>query len=217
MISIQPQMKQDTLNNVKTGDAFLVKGNGDWLSRLIRYFSGSDFIHSAIAVRIDSHLYVIESKISSRYSYQMMPIEWWFARHPNEELYLGQMPRKRLEKDTRQKIRETVLDAMESLRSYEICWIVVVYFLQNWFGKTRPQFKHAFKDKPLICSTLVQEAWERADVIPRGNYMTPGDLVDLLGGEEALIPMTDKRSKASESLPIACNDGQFAFGQLANQ
>lgn len=217
MLSTQPQMKNDTLFNVKTGDTFLVKSNGDWISRVIRFFSGSDFIHSAIVVRIESNLYVIESKLSTRYSYQMMPIEWWFARHRKEEIFLGKMPHNRLNKDTRRKIRSIVMDTMESLRSYELCWIIVVYFLQNWFGKTRPQFKRAFRNRPLICSTLVQEAWERADVIPSGNYMTPGDLVDLLGGEEALIPLAGHQSARGRALPEASNDGHLVFGRLASQ
>ena len=108
------------------------------MSWVIRFFSGAHFIHSAVAVRLDGKLYVVESKYSRSFSYQLTPIEWWLARHGHEQLYVGKMPEENCQRDTRSLIKNIVMDAQESLRTYEICWVMAVYFLQVWLKRCLP-------------------------------------------------------------------------------
>ena len=215
MLNKPPKIDRDTLFNIRTGDALFVKGRTGLMSWVIRFFSGAHFIHSAVAVRLDGKLYVVESKYSRSFSYQLTPIEWWLARHGHEQLYVGKMPEENCQRDTRSLIKNIVMDAQESLRTYEICWVMAVYFLQVWLKRCRPQFKTAFKGRrPLICSTLVQEAWERAGVIPEGEYMTPAMLANRLGGEPALIPLMAQSGSSNAPYPAASNESRGSIHQF---
>jgi len=179
---------------VRTGDVLLVKSKTGLLGHIINFLSGSKFIHSAILIEIKGLWFVIETRYSKRYAYQMMPIEWWFARHPKEDAYVGRMPNTHIQENSEKKIRNILMDSMEAVRPYKMRWLALVYLLQVWFGVFRPQVSRLFRGcRPLICSTLVQEAWERAGLIKRSNYMTPGDIVKLVGGEKALIPLQNDR------------------------
>ena len=207
MFQTPKTITRDNLYDIRTGDALFVKGKSGLINRLIRFFSGAYFVHAAVAVRLEGKLYVVESKYSSSYSYQLTPIDWWFARHSHEQLYVGKMPKENCRRNTRAKIRGIVMDAQESLRPYELCWVFAVYFLQVWLKQCRPQFKRLFKNRqPMICSTLVQEAWERAGVIPVGEYMTPAMLASSLGGETALIPISPEPRGRDPVYPQASND-----------
>jgi len=217
MPTTQRQEHSYSSSDIRTGDALLVKSNAGWLSQLISFLSGSSFVHTAIAVRIDRHLYVVECKFSTLHSYQLMPIDWWLARNADDQLFIGKMPAHGSQRGIRRQVRDTIMSSTESLRPYKIGWLVAIYFLQTWFGKSRPQFKHLFKgSRPLICSTLVQEAWERAGVIPKGAYMTPGDIVDLLGGETALIPVFDNKISHRPVRLKASNDASNSGQPLAH-
>ena len=217
MPTTQQRKQLFSSNRIRTGDALLVKSKSGWISQLLAYLSGSSFVHAAIAVRIDQHLYVVECKYSNRHSYQMMPIDWWLARNAEDQLFIGKMPKKCQQRQARKEVRETVMNTLESLRCYKISWLAALYILRTWFGRGRPQFKRIFtKNKPLICSTLVQEAWERAGVIPERAYMTPGELVDMLGGESALAPIYEQRLVKREINLEACNDPSPAPKQLAH-
>ena len=216
MPSTQKPKKLYSSNHIRTGDALLVKSKAGWLSQFINFISGSPFVHAAIAVRIDRHLYVVECKYSNRYSYQMMPIDWWLARNSGDHLFIGKMPEKRRPQEARRHVRDTVMSTSESSRNYRISWLAVVYFIQVWLGKSRPQFNRLFqKNKPLICSTLVQEAWERAGVISEGDYMTPGDLVSMLGGESALAPVYQQKPARVQIALAASNDSNPIDHHLA--
>ncbi|MBT8114055.1 MAG: hypothetical protein KJP04_01650 [Arenicella sp.] len=207
---------RDSLFKIRTGDALFVKSADGIMSKIIRFFSGSSFVHSAVAVRIESGLYIVESKYSSSYAYQLTPIDWWLARHGHEQLYVGKMPDEHCTKNTRKDIRNIVMDERESLRPYEIFWVMAVYVLQVWLGKCRPQFKKLFKGRrPMICSTLVQEAWERAGVIPFGEYMTPAMLANRLGGEHALIPLDAHSGSGHNKYGRASNEGRYQYPKMA--
>lgn len=193
MLVHDQKINQDTVLEIRTGDVLLVKSKIGFVSKVIKFLSGSNFIHSAILVEIKGLWFVIETRYSKRYAYQMMPIEWWLARHPTDDAYIGRMPDNNLHENSEAKIRNIVMDSVESTRPYKMRWLALVYLLQVWLGVFRPELSKLFRDKPLICSTLVQEAWERAGLIARGNYMTPADVVAAVGGEKALVPLHQHR------------------------
>ncbi len=188
--------KQTHFKNIQTGDVIFIKGKNSFIDIIIRFLSGSDFIHTAIIIEIRGLWFVIETRNSSSYGYQMVPLEWWFARHHQSEMYLGKMPLSNSK--TTSNIRKTLMDSVESLRPYKTSWILLTYILQVWFGVFRPNINKLYNNsKPLICSTLVQEAWERAGVIEQTNYMTPGDLVNYIGGEGSLFPLQNENDKTN--------------------
>lgn len=207
MLTTQKQEQLYSSNLIRTGDALLVKSNSGWLSQLLNLLSGSRFVHTAIAVRIDRHLYVVECKYCSSYSYQLMPIDWWLARNGHEQLFIGKMPTHNKQRNMRRQIKSSIMSITESSRPYKISWLATLYFMRVLLGIGRPQFKRFFKNsKPLICSTLIQEAWERAGAIPVGDYMTPGDLVEMLGGEAALSPVYSQYPNSRQINREASND-----------
>ncbi len=190
----EQKINNDSAPRIQTGDVIIVKSKTGMVSKAIKLLSGSDFVHSAILIEIKGLWFVIEARYSKNFSYQMMPIEWWLTRYSGQEAFIGKMPVKNVTTNTRERIRDIVLNSDESLRPYKVRWLALVYFLQEWIGIFRPEvFKLFGKNKPLVCSTLVQEAWERAGVVSRTNYMTPGDLVNKIGGEKALIPLKTTR------------------------
>lgn len=189
MVNYEINTLHKNLKNYQTGDVIFVKGNrSSLLDILIRVFSGSWYVHTAILIQLNGLWFVIETKKSSAYAYQLVPLEWWLTRNKTDQLYLGKMPH--TNSMIRSRIRTILMDCVESLRPYKLSWIYLAYILQNWFKAFKPNLSKLYNgEKPLICSTLIQEAWERTGVIEVTNYMTPGDLVDCIGGEHQLIPL----------------------------
>ena len=202
MSSYDSNSFNDEINNFDTGDAIFVKGKGkgSWLDLLIRFMSGSSFVHTALLIELRGLWFVVETRRSSQYGYQLVPLEWWFARHKDEEIYIGRMPLRDSNKAS--KIKTILMDSKESLRPYKLSWLFLTYVLQIWLGFFRPNLEKLYQGKnPLICSTLVQEAWERVGVMKPRNYMTPGCLIDHIGGEKLFTPLrvNDKLTRSREN------------------
>ena len=178
---------------LNTGDAVFVKGKNDVLSLITRFLSNSNFVHAAILIELRGLWFVIETTKKSQHAYQLVPVTWWLTRHRNDEIYVGKMPAQNSINAT--KVKNILMDAMESIRPYKLSWLILIYFLQVWLGFFRPNLNKLFNNsKPLICSTLVQEAWERAGVMETTNYMTPGCLINYLGGEKSLYLLSDSQN-----------------------
>lgn len=189
-------------NALRSGDVLLVESKNDWVDRIIKFFAKSKFTHTAMLVDIKGTWFVAEARPRfQQYTYQLMPVEWWFERNSNKDAYLGKMPTAITTNDesnsyhVEQKIKQAVLNPKRSLRPYNIVWLTIVYILQEWLGIKRPEVHKS--QKPMICSTMVQETWEQAGVIEKGNYKSPGDIADLVGGIDSLMPLRFEANQAN--------------------
>ena len=213
MVTYENNTLHKKLKNLQTGDVIFVKGNrSNLIDILIRVFSGSWFIHSAIFIELNGLRFVIETKKSSRHPYQLVPLDWWLLRHGNDELYLAKMPR--TNSRIRSNVRTILMDCLESLRPYKISWIYLTYMLQVWFKVFKPNLSKLYQgEKPLICSTLIQEAWERAGAMRTSNHMTPAGIIEYLGGENMLTALGNYQRPSKINTPE--NNRQKEFELLS--
>ncbi|MBX2847119.1 MAG: hypothetical protein KTR16_02270 [Acidiferrobacterales bacterium] len=193
---------KNILNNIRTGDVIFTKGSkASLLHILIRFLSGSWFVHSTILVELNGLWFVIETKPGGDYPYQITPLEWWLVRNQNNEIFLGRIPK--YDESIASKLRNIVMSSVESLRPYKTSSIILLFIKQVLLKKKRtPTMKQDNILKPLACSSLVQEAWERAGAIDMKNYMTPSCLVNFLGGENELVRLnsSEKYSEDKEKI-----------------
>lgn len=179
----------------KTGDVLFVKGCSSILDYLIKFLTKSDFIHTAVLIEIKGLWFVIETRLNSSHSYQIVPIDWWLARHPNDEIYFGKIPRDNYTDSQEHRLTRILMDTSQSLRPYKLSWVILAYFSRVIFNNFRPNLDRFFKgEKPLICSTLIQDALEQAGIIRPMKYMNPGELAALYGGEDKLLNLTENNA-----------------------
>lgn len=189
MISFEQLIDNNNFETPSTGDVLLVESKGGFLDRVIKFIGRSQFTHTAMLIDIKGTWFVVESRPRyQQHEYQIMPVDWWMERNKGKDTYLGKMPTKGSDshiekKDIETKIKSTILNPKWSIRPYKIMWCALVVILQL-LGIKRPSIKK-YRDEskhPMICSTIVQEAWENAGVIERGNFKSPGNIAELTGG-----------------------------------
>jgi len=178
--------------NAKTGDVLFVKSQSGFIDYLINLLTKSNFTHSAILIDLQGLWFVIETRYKADFGYQIVPLDWWLTRHIKEDIYYGKMPTNKYTPKNKILLKKILMSVEQSLRPYKLSWLIITYLCRIFFGICRPNLNWLYKGaKPLICSTLVQEAWEQAGIIKPTNYMTPSELVDFMGGEENLTPFSN--------------------------
>jgi len=207
MPSFNQLIKNANICELQSGDVLFLDSKSKWFDRLIKFFARSKFTHTAMLVEIKGSWFVVESKPKSQqHDYQMMPADWWIERNKDKEAYFGKMPASKdssmeNQKNIEAKIKETILNPKWSVRPYSFVWLLVTYILQELLGVKRPNFMKSDDESknPTICSTLVQEAWESADVIEKGNFQCIGDIENLVQEKNRITPLFVPQNKSCSS------------------
>ena len=104
--------------NAQTGDVLFVKSQSGLMDHLINFLTRSNFTHSAILIDLHGQWFVIETRYQADYGYQIVPLDWWLARHSKEDIYYGKMPSSKHDPNQHLLLKKILMSVEQSLRPY---------------------------------------------------------------------------------------------------